>query len=424
MNLLFVLPAYEPAWAFGGVVRCTSSLCRGLVGLGHQVTVYTTNADGKGRALEVPKGSPRDQGGVLTYFFPSTFGSGSVFDSRVLVGRLRRTVRQFDLVYLSAIWQWLGLSTSIICNREHVPLVMGTHGSFDKILRQRHWLRKTLYWHLFLKKAMSQASAIHFTTEYERQENADLLSEAASFIVPNGLDCSYFRPRPETRTQFRERYDLGQEVPLVITVARSDPKKRIDLLIRALSQVSEIYLLVVGPREGDLTASWKNLAQQLQVADRVIWTGHLEGEELLQAYSAADMFSLVSEDENFGMVVVEAMACGIPILVNPEVAVWEEVKALDVGMGVNLEADAIARALADFVHHRALWLKRGRNSLEVAHQFFDREKVAALMARAFEDVLSGNRTPTCRWEGLQTRVINPSERLGGAFMAPKRFVGR
>jgi glycosyltransferase involved in cell wall biosynthesis len=397
MNLLFVLPAYEPAWAFGGIVRSTSSLCRALAALGHRVTVYTTNADGKGGTLNFPLGEPVDLGGVETYFFPGTFGPKSVWDSRALMGRLRHTAGSFDLVYLSAVWQWIGVATASVCARWGVPLVMGTRGSLDRILWDRgHW-KKTLFWHLFLRRALSRAAALHLTSAYERRESEARLGRFDSFIVPNGLDCDYFAPVKGARARFRQRYGIPAEAPLVVTVGRIDPKKRVDLLIRAVWRNPDLYLAVVGGAAGELAQSWKNLARELGAASRVIWTGHLEGRELVEAYGAADVFSLISRDENFGMVAVEALACGLPILVTTGVGVWEEVSAEEVGRAVDFDLEAVVQALEHFRINRSLWAGWGKNGPKVARDKFTPARVASLMAQAFRDVVSGKRSRECRW---------------------------
>jgi glycosyltransferase involved in cell wall biosynthesis len=396
MNLLFIFPVYEPAWAFGGVVRAMSSLCRGLAALGHRVTVYTTNASGAGPPLMVPCAQPVDQGGVAVYYYPS-FGPGSGWDSLGLRRQLRQTLADFQLVYASAIWQWLGVKTAALCAQQGVPLVVGPHGSFDKVLRRRRGWRKMLYWSWFLKRSLRRAAALHFTTNYERQESADLLSGFESFVVANSLDCNYFQPRPDDRADFRRQYGLSPDGPVVIAVGRPDRKKRVDLLIRSLARLSEINLLVVGSEQGEVAADWKALAANQMVADRVTFTGHLEGEALVKAYAAADLLAMLSDDENFGNVVVEAMACQLPVLVSPRVGCWDDLQSSQVGMTVSLEATAVEAALGHFLRERTCWADWGRNGRHVAQERFSVPQVAALMARAFEDLLSGARSEACRW---------------------------
>lgn len=190
---------------------------------------------------------------------------------------------------------------------------------------------------------------------------------------------------------FRSRYGIPIDVPLLITVGRADSKKRVDLLIRALSFTPDLYLLIVGPEMCELTRSWKGLAEELNVSDRIIWTGHLAGEELLSAYGAADIFSLISNDENFGMAVVEAMGCGLLILINPEVGVSEVVKLANGVMLVEKNPEAIAKALQGFLNQRERWDAWRKNNLQVAHEHFAKDKVATIMAQAFGDLLTSRK---------------------------------
>lgn len=394
MRILVVLPAYEPAWAFGGVVRCISNLCRALAAQGHSVTVYTTNANGTGQALDVPLDVPVDLGGVKVFYFPSSFGPRSVWDSRALVRKLKQSVRQYDIVYVSAVWQWLGYETTRICQRFEVPCVFGVHGSLDSRLLERHRFRKRLYWWLVLRRALIRATAIHFTTEYERSESIEI--GVASFVVPNGLSIREFS-RVDSPEAVRMKYGIPAGAPLILSVGRVDPKKRLELLIEALLGNKEIYLAIVGPDDLPLARRYKQLSRELQVDNRVTWTGYKTGRDLVELYSAADALVLLSEDENFGMVVVEAMACGTPILVSPYVGVWHEIKDASVGMAVDLNLREVEQALATLVHKPAMWKAWGQNARRVAEERFAIEKVARHMVQAFEDVLTGRRSPECKW---------------------------
>jgi glycosyltransferase involved in cell wall biosynthesis len=348
-----------------------------------------------GQALQVPIDLPVNLDGVEVYYFPSTFGPRSVWDSRVLVRKLKQNVRQYDIVYVSAVWQWLGYETTKICQTFRVPCVFGVHGSLDSRLLGRHRFRKRLYWWLVLQRTLGRATAIHFTTEYERLESLE--TAVTSFVVPNGLDLDEFS-RVDSSVAVRLKYGIPANAPLVLSVGRIDPKKKLDLLISALSQNKEVYLVIVGPDDSPLARRYKQLSHKLRVDSRVIWTGYKAGKDLVEIYSAADAFALLSEDENFGMTVVEAMACGTPVLVSPYVGVWHEVKDADVGMAVDLDSQEVAQALLSLVHEPWIWKKRGQNARRVVQERFSIEKVADLMGRAFEDVLTGQRSPQCKWK--------------------------
>jgi glycosyltransferase involved in cell wall biosynthesis len=123
---------------------------------------------------------------------------------------------------------------------------------------------------------------------------------------------------------------------------------------------------------------------------------------------------LISDDENFGMVVIEALACGLPVLVSPEVGVWEDIKNAAVGLAVAKNAEAVAQGLRHFRHNPAFWASCAEKSVTVAHSLFSQEKVASLMTQAFTDVLQGTRNSACRWEesrpsGSGSQVAGPMD---------------
>lgn len=395
MKLLFVLPAYEPAWAMGGVVRCTSTVCRALAAQGHQVDVYTIDTDGAGVRLGVPAGVPVDRGDVAVRYYRSTLGPHSVWDSRALARALRRQIGGYDLVYAAAVWQWLGWEAARAAQRGGVPLVIGTHGALDAVPLRRHGLRKRLYWRLALQGSLARAAALHYTTGYERAQSA---AAAPSFVVPNGLNAGAFRRSPRDAGSVRSRYGIPRHAPLVLVVGRLDPIKRVDLLIEALAQAEDVHLGIVGPDRGRLAEQYRALSRRLGVAQRVAWIGVQTGDALVRVLSAGDAIASLSAHENFAMSVVEGMACGLPALVSEDVGVWHEVKDADVGTSVGADPAAVAAALRSLAAEPELWRKRGRRAATVARERFAVDRVAGLMGRAFEDVISGERSPACRWQ--------------------------
>ncbi|MFB3905889.1 MAG: glycosyltransferase [Acidobacteriota bacterium] len=394
MRLLFVLPAYEPAWSFGGVVRCMSSLCRGLACLNHEVVVFTTDSTGGKARLPVPAGAPVKVGGVTVQYFPTTFGPGSVWDSRLLVSELRKRAKEFDLVYISAVWQWLGRSAVAICRELNIPSVFGLHGSIDTRLWSHHRYRKLFYWHAVLSRVLLQSTAVHFTTLYERQQSRKV--RVPSFVVPNGIDTREFR-RVETASAVRRHYGIPESGLLALMVGRIDPKKRIDVVIKALAKTPSVYLLVVGLDDVPLAQEYRRLARALGLQDRIRWAGHQTGDQLVELYSAGDLLLMPSEDENFGMVVVEALACGTPVLVSPHVGAWYALAPHRVGMVVDTDAAAVSEALRMLNQNRGLLREWSERAPVVVQDCFSVERVAASMVRAFRDVLTGTRDPSLNW---------------------------
>lgn len=394
MRVLFVLPSYEPAWAFGGVVRCTSNLCRALAKNGIDVSVYTTNVDGRGGLLPVTPEEPVDVAGVTVRYFPSTFGRNSDWHSRALARKLDQTIEDFDIVYVAAIWQWIGISAGRLARKHGVPYVVGTHGSFDSELLKNEKIKKMLYWQLFLKKNIRHASALHLTTDYERRQAALLRSGYPSFIVPNCMQPAAFEINESLGGRVREEYQIPRDAPVLIAVGRPDPKKRLDVLLECFPPILEHFaharLMIVGPHDSEYAGEMKRLSNRMDLSDKVTWTGYRSGDDLKGCYAAADLFLLPSMDENFGMVVTEAMAVGLPVVVSNRVGVAEDVERHNAGIVTGVNAQQVARDVIGLLRDRPRLRDMSRNARKAARQLYSGERVAPMMLKAFEDVLNNH----------------------------------
>jgi glycosyltransferase involved in cell wall biosynthesis len=392
MKLLVVMPAYEAAGGLGGgVTKCLSTLCRAMTRLGDEVTVYTTNASGGPEPLDFPVEQPVDMGGVTVYHFPSTFGPKSMFASESLIRRMRKTISQFDAVYIAAWFMWLGIEAARVSRDNKVPAIAGIHGGFTRVSRQKSHLRKRLFWELFIKRAIRKATAVHLTCHAEQTRSSDWLCGRPSLIVPNGTDPDEFQPSPESRWSFRRRHGIPSDAPVLISVTRFDWMKRVDLLMAAIARSPRWHLVLVGDHESGLGPKLKMRARELGIESRVVWTGYLKGEALREALSAADLSALVSETENFGNVVVEAMMCGLPVLISKEVGVYEYIHEGPFVLTADLSEESVVEALRTAENRLPAFRADSGRIRQCAIDRFAPEVVARRFSEGVTALLQGGR---------------------------------
>ena len=150
------------------------------------------------------------------------------------------------------------------------------------------------------------------------------------------------------RGAFRATLKLG-DAPLVLFLGRLHPKKGLDLLIPAFEtirrRVAGAQLAIVGPendRFGQQVRAW---VAERGLAEAVHFVGHLDGADVIQAYVDADVFVLPSYTENFGMTVVEAMACALPVVISDQVNIYAEVAQSGAGLVTRCDSDEVAEAV-------------------------------------------------------------------------------
>jgi glycosyltransferase involved in cell wall biosynthesis len=310
------------------------------------VTVYTTDATGTDKPLSIPRGRPVDMAGVRVYHFASTFGPKSMFASRSLIKQMKRTVSQFDAVYIAGWFMWIGIAAARICQKAGVAVVAGTHGGFTVAALRQSNLKKKVYWQLFLKRSFKNVAVFRLTSKMEEECSQRSLDGRPRIVVPNPVDPEIFQPYLDRRARFRDRHGIPPDAPALIAVTRFDWMKRVDLLMEAVSKRDAWWLVLVGDDRGGTAKDLKARAEALGLGRRVVWTGYLQGEELCTALSACDLSALISETDNFGNVVVEAMMCGLPVLVSKGVGVHEYIREAPFVLTAGLSQESTVEALA------------------------------------------------------------------------------
>ncbi len=397
MKVLHVIPSYEPAWAFGGTVTATSNLCRVLAKKGVDVTVYTTDADGKGGHLDVPLNEPVNLGGVKVWYFHCDLLPKDAFYSRGLAKKLKETVKDFDIVHVSAIWQWIQVNVYKACKNLNKPYIVTAHGSFNPWPWKQKIFKKRIYWHLFGKRTIESSNAIHFTSDEERIKSFDnikLLKRKESFVIPNGVDINIKRKNTDIRGDLK----IDKKAFLLLFIGRINKIKGIELVIQALKTVkgNNFIFLIVGPKEDKKYYDFL-VSISTPLRDRIIFHHEIPKNKTSDFYFSSDLFVLPSYSENFGYTVVEAMACGTPVLISRNVCIWREVEEDKAGFIVNQNPIEIAEVIKECIENPKLLKELSINARKSAEKRYDINKVADLMIKAYEDVLTGRRSPELKW---------------------------
>jgi glycosyltransferase involved in cell wall biosynthesis len=270
-----------------------------------------------------------------------------------LSGWLREHAGEYDAVIVNGLWQYHGFAAWRALRRGEVPYYVFCHGMLDPWFRRRYplkHLKKWLYWPWAEYRLLRDARAVLFTCEEERRLAAQSfwLYRARERVVGYGIAAPGGDPDSQ-RGAFLARFPelLGRRYLLYL--GRVHPKKGADLLVAAFAAVAQrdpqLRLVIAGAGDEAWIAQLRAEAQRLGVAGRIAWTGMLEGKEKWGAVRAAECFVLPSHQENFGIAVVEAMACGVPVLISDQVNIWREIDADRAGLVAADDADGTRRLL-------------------------------------------------------------------------------
>ena len=328
LKILFVIPAYIPAWKYGGVASAVHSLVQELVLQGVDVTVYTTDA-GLPADFEGKQNGFCLLHGVKVHYFKCDRESPIL--SRTLAEATKETIGSFDLMHLAAIWQPLSIAVRRSAVANGCPYILAPHGSLDAWPIRYKRLKKFLYYLFAERKTIRLASGISFCSQMELHGSSHFAREGQKLCnIPNGLNFSHWVRNVEKAKQWRATIGIPNDTFLYLSVGRLHHKKGLELAIRALTPMrgKDWHMALVGNDEDGTGIKLARQVQYLGLSDQVSFHPTVSPDLLPAIYSASDLFVLPSYHENFGMVVLEAVACGCPVLVSDQVGVSGELSKI------------------------------------------------------------------------------------------------
>jgi glycosyltransferase involved in cell wall biosynthesis len=212
------------------------------------------------------------------------------------------------------------------------------------------------------KKSFHQAKSIVAVSEKIKQELIDIgVSQDCIRVILNGVDLEEFSSGLVDRSKFK----LPEDKTLVLFVGDiRNPRKNLDTVLYALAQVSELHLVVVGAVEG---SPYPQLAEKLELNERVHFLGYRLN--VFDIMKAVDFFVLPSRYEPFGMVVTEAMATGLPVIISATVGAAEIVTPeCGIVLADSEDVQTLAEAFARLANDRNLRNQMGQIARAIAEQ--------------------------------------------------------
>ncbi|MEX0886361.1 MAG: glycosyltransferase [Phycisphaeraceae bacterium] len=339
----------------GGVVRAVLDIAAASAARGHRVTILThTAADVPEDWRHHTPGRPR----VIVIDPPAVVG-GPI--SRTARRSVEAMLRDADVLHLHEVWHLPNLQLAASARRAGVPYVVSPHGTLSEWPMEQKWLKKRAYLVAGGRRYLDRAACVLCTASEELRESQTIIPYARLAAIPLICDLTQFQHLPGPALAEQTFPALAGDDFRILYLSRLHPKKGADVLVEAMRILTErgvkAKLFLAGPEsERDYARDLIDRIERYNLAQRVLRLGMVRGDVKLSLYEAADVFALPTYMENFGLVQVEAMACGTPVITTRGVAIWrelEEAGALIVDRDPVAFADAIER-LVDAERRAAL----------------------------------------------------------------------
>ncbi len=306
--------------------------------------------------------------------------------------------KNYDVVIVNGIWQYSSLAVWRALRGTTTPYFVFPHGMLDPWFKRTYplkHLKKWLYWPWAEYRVLRDAAAVLFTCESERRlaRQSFWLYKCDEFVANYGTASP---PDDEAgqRQAFLAQFPHLADKRCALFLGRVHVKKGVDLAIEAFAEIvrrdpapdgRELHLVIAGPSADRYGESMKELAVKLGVDQKITWTGMLSGDLKWGAFRASDVFLLFSHQENFGIAVAEALACGVPVLISNQVNIWLEIQQGNAGF---VELDDLPGSIALFERwlscDKETWAHMRRSAKALFAERFHVERTAQSFARAMQ----------------------------------------
>lgn len=367
IKIIHIIPAYKPAWHYGGPSQSVSALCEALAANDEDVEVLTTTANGK-TELNIPTSQSIFVSGVKVRYF-ARFSKDPIHFSPALLWHLYKLLQKQNghvVIHVHAWWNLVSILAVMIACFLNIPVVLSPRGMLSPYTFSTGRIFTKTLSHYFLKKLLGYCH-LHVTSEQEQKEILDVIQAKSISMLPNLIQP----PVP-----FQRVHNEGNDVFKILFLSRIDPKKGIEILFEALALVKFQYQLsIAGKGTNSYISTLKKMAAGLKIADSLVWLGEANPIDKYRLMARNQLLALPSLNENFGNVVLECLSVGTPVLVSNRVGISTYVEKHNLGWVSVLSATSIAKILSEAYTDKQKREYIAKNAPELVIQHFSSKQL-------------------------------------------------
>ena len=348
MRVCLVSSSFYPAIFYGGPISSTWDLSKKLGEKNVEVYVSTTNANGNKRIKDIDTKEHIQQAEnvFVRYYHEQLI---NIFSFSFLFG-IFSDIKKSDVVYIQYLFHYtvlFSLLFSVFLGKKIILCPRGSFSSFT-LSNKRSWLKR-LWLFLFISplkyKIIWQASSY-----LEKEDILFYFPKVDVKIIPDGIDVdSFSNSNKMDKKELLKKYtnkDFKNVSDVVFSMGRLHKIKRFDILINAfklyLYDNKNAKLLIAGADDG-VRNSLENQIRELKLEDSVFMIGLVNFSQKKELLSNCSFFSLSSDFESFGIVVSEALACGVPVVVSDKTS-WKNIERNNCGIFVKNQKEDFCTA--------------------------------------------------------------------------------
>lgn len=330
----------------GGVGQVALALSTEQKRFGCNPTIWTFDLPATAREVATTNGLNVNDINGFTTFGPCAFGYSPAMEKKAVT----KDGSKFDVLHQHNLWLAISRVAMRWRNNYDRPTVLSPHGTLETYALQRSAWKKKIALFAYEMKNLHDATCLHATANSEANSFRKFGLKNPIAVIPIGIPEEALNKQGDAG-RFLDHFAIPADKSIMLFLSRINPKKGLPILFKVIEQMHkqlENWILVIAGFEDvpGYQRELEQLAKKLNISNKIKFVGPLFSEAKDDAFSAADIFVLPTHSENFGIVVTEALASGVPVLTTYG-APWEEMRTHNCGWWVEISEQGIYTALRD-----------------------------------------------------------------------------
>ena len=293
-----------------------------------------------------------------------------------------------DLFHGNGLWQAPVHFMCFFAFRKKIPYIISPHGTLDDWSLSQSKIKKKIALILFQKKDLNRANCIHVTSEREKQNIRNLGFKNPIAVIPNGIDLENISPN----------LNFIKKEKKILYLSRIHPVKGVENLINAWEMLDESHregwvVDIIGNGDENYLSFLKKMIRDKSLESELIIRGPLYNDEKIAAYKSAKLFVLPTFSENFGIVIAEALASGLPVITTKG-APWSDLEKFNCGFWLDIGVEPLRIGLIDAMNKTDIELNTmGQKGRELIEKTYSIKSVAKQMESLYNWILNKEDRP-------------------------------
>ncbi len=370
----------------GGVVRAVLDICQALAKRGHDLTLLTFCDD------DVPQQWKEGGAGVPKVVLLERKGRLWPKLTTNSVELVRKQLIDAEALHVHVPWDVICAELGCIAKSMKIPYVVGVHGMLDDWSMNQRRAKKIIYLRVAGRRFLEEAAAVHCTAQAEKDQACKWYPNGQSVVVPLIFDLDEYEklPGPEIARQKFASFFPDDSVPVLLFLSRIHIKKGLELLIAAAGLLRDsgtaFKIIIAGTGEKAYEQQLKQLVNANNLSEHISFLGFVTGTEKVSLYEAADVFVLPTSQENWGFVLIEALACSIPLITTKGVDIWPELQSSGGAVIADATANAMAEAITNLLQDDSVRTSMGTKGRDWVLENMRLDKILSRYEKLYSDI--------------------------------------